>query len=174
MLVTFVPGPGNWPRLRGALSRFGRFRATPFRGVCVGRVEDPWSFLEALRAAREAQAPWTRALARAIPISCSFEFAPETLAAQLCEAVADFAACMQGSFHVRLERRGLSGVVDSPAIERAVADHLYDFVASRGLRLRTDFEDPDWLVAAETVGNECGVALISREMRLRFPFVQPR
>lgn len=174
VLVTYLPGRGNWPRLRGALSRFGHFWATPFRGVCLGRVEDARAFLEALREALEAKAPWTRALARAIPVERSFSFSAESLGAQLCEAVAGFGTRIEGSFYVRLERRGLPGAVDSPAIERAVADHLYDVAAGRGVTLRTDFEDPDWLVIAETVGNACGVALVPRAMRERYPFAQPR
>ena len=35
-----------------------------------------------------------------------------------------------------------------------------------------DFKDPDAIVAVELIGDECGVGLITRTMRERFPFVK--
>ncbi|TAK42044.1 MAG: hypothetical protein EPO27_17860 [Betaproteobacteria bacterium] len=174
VLVTFAPGARNRRRLCDALEPRCRFRATPYRGVLIGRIDDAPAFLEGLRTARERHEPWAELVARAIPLEQTFDFSPETLAAQLQEAVTRFADALCGSFHVRLERRGLAGRVATRAIERAVADHLYTLAAQRGVALRTDFADPDYLVAAETVGNACGVALIRRETRLRYPFVAPR
>jgi tRNA(Ser,Leu) C12 N-acetylase TAN1 len=75
---------------------------------------------------------------------------------------------------VRLERRGHAGEIATPEVERAVADHLFTLAAARGLQLRTDFTDPDYIVVAETLGDECGVALITRAMRTRYPFVHTR
>jgi len=40
--------------------------------------------------------------------------------------------------------------------------------------LRTDFDDPDYLVVAETLGEEGGVGLVTREQRSRYPFVEAR
>ncbi len=102
-------------------------------------------------------------------------FQPETLEGLLKEAVAPLLARMSaGSFCVRLERRGLAGKLPSADIERAVADHAYALAASQGKSMRTDFADPDFVIAAETLGGECGLALITRSLRERFPFVQTR
>jgi len=174
VLVTFTPGAGNRQRLVDALAPHGQFRTTPYRGVLIGRIDDAPAFLEGLRAAREAREAWAELLARAIPLERTFGFRPETLSAQLQEAVSQFAETLSGSFHVRLERRGLAGRVATREIEHAVADRLYELALQRGVTLRTDFTDPDFLVAAETVGNACGVALIRRETRMRYPFVAPR
>ncbi|MCI0428786.1 MAG: hypothetical protein L0Z46_12280 [Nitrospiraceae bacterium] len=35
-----------------------------------------------------------------------------------------------------------------------------------------DFKDPDAIVAVELIGDECGVGLINRTVRERFPFVK--
>jgi tRNA(Ser,Leu) C12 N-acetylase TAN1 len=40
--------------------------------------------------------------------------------------------------------------------------------------MRTEFADPDFVIAAETLGTECGVTLIPRALRERYPFVQVR
>ena len=100
--------------------------------------------------------------------------AKESLEPQLKQAAAALLERVPagGSFHVRLERRGLAGRVATQEIERAVAEHLFELAAARGIALRTDFQDPDFVVAAETVGEECGVALVTRELRARYPFVR--
>lgn len=175
VIVTVRPGAGHEHQLLGALAQFGRFRPTRFPGVCMGRVEDAAALLEALRHAVQSGKHWADRLARVIPVEATFTFTPETLAEQFKQAAAPFVDRMaSGSFHVRLERRGLEGKVPSQAIEREVADHLFAIAARQGKALRTDFEDPDYLVVAETLGEECGVGLVTREQRSRYPFVEAR
>ncbi|MEW5944339.1 MAG: THUMP domain-containing protein [Pseudomonadota bacterium] len=175
MIVTAAPGPGREYHLLRELNRLGEFHPTEFKDVCIGRVENTDRFLEAVRLAAAEGADWVRDLARAIPVEQTFHFTPETLAAQLKEAVAPLCQRMgDGAFYVRLERRGLVGQVASPEVEREVADHLFSLAENQGKRLRVSFEDADYVVAAETLGNECGVALLGRELRERYPFVQTR
>ncbi|MCL4471175.1 MAG: THUMP domain-containing protein [Gammaproteobacteria bacterium] len=148
---------------------------TQFKDVCVGYVEDVTNFLEAIRQAEEEGAPWVEDLGRVIPIEQIFHFTPETLAEQMKEAVTPFVSRISGgTFYVRLERRGLIGQVMSPDVERSVADHILALAEREGRQLRTSFEDADYIVAAETVGHECGVALLTRDLRQRYPFVQTR
>ncbi len=173
VLVTVQPGPHARRELLGALTRFGRFRATPFRGVCVGRVDDVDAFLSALSEAHAAGAPWTQRLGRVIPAENVFLFTPETLVERLREAVAPMVARMSGgSLCVRIERRGLDDALNTQDVERAVGDYVHALAAAQGKPLRTDFEDPDDVVVAETLGNECGVALLPRALRARCPFVR--
>ena len=175
IVITVQPGSGHEHQLLGALARFGRFRPTAFHGVCMGKVDNIDAFLEALHLASEAGKSWFTHLGRAIPVEATFFFAPETLAERFKGAAAPLVDRMaSGSFHVRLERRGLEGKIPSPAIEREVAEHLFDIAAGQKKVLRTDFQDPDYIVIAETLGEECGVGLLTRELRTRYPFVQPR
>jgi tRNA(Ser,Leu) C12 N-acetylase TAN1 len=175
VIVTVKAVPGYERDLLGALGRFGRFRPTAFHGVCMGQVADLEAFLEAVRAAREAGKAWAERLSRVVPVERVFFFAPETLAGQLRDAVVPLVARMgDGSFCVRLERRGLAGRLPSAEIERAVGEHVHELAAAQGKRLRTDFVDPDFVIAAETLGEECGIALLPRALRERYPFVQLR
>lgn len=175
VVVTVTAGPGHERRVLDALGTHGHFHATSFRDVCVGRVADVAELLEAIRTAREEGRPWAGFVARVIPAEQVFSFTPDTLADQLKVATAAFVARLaDGSFFVRLERRGLHGKLPSPDIERAVGEHVHAAAERAGLRMRTDFTDPDFVIAAETVGTECGVALIPRAMRERYPFVQVR
>lgn len=173
VIVTVLAGPGHQKGLLQGLKAHGEFHATDFKYVCYGRVADPTGFLETVRTAQQSEEGWTRYLARLVPVERTFRFSADDFIARLKSAVTPFARRMgTGRFFVRVERRGMLGRLHSQEAERAVADHLIDLLASRGARLTTDFADPDWIVACETLGAEAGVALLDRAMRLRYPFLQ--
>lgn len=175
VIVTVVPGPGRESHLLRQFRRLGYFEPTEFKDVCLGRVEETAGFLEALRVGRENEEPWLADLGRAIPVEQTFSFTPETLVAQFKQAVEPFLERMgEGAFYVRLERRGLLGQVMSQEVEREVGEHLRTLAEAAGRRLRVSFTDADYIVVAETVGNQCGVALLDRPLRERYPFVLPR
>jgi tRNA(Ser,Leu) C12 N-acetylase TAN1 len=175
IIVTLKPGAALRHEVLGALARFGRFRRTAFRDVCMGCVEDLDALLEAIRAARAAGKPWAERIARVIPAETVLSFRPETLQDLLKEAVTPLVARMSdGSFCVRLERRGLAGKLPSAELERAVAEHAHALAAAQGKSMRTDFSDPDFIIAAETLGEQCGLALLTRSLRERYAFVQTR
>ncbi|MEX0958627.1 MAG: THUMP domain-containing protein [Burkholderiales bacterium] len=175
VIVTVMPGPHHERDLLGGLSAHGRFFRTAFRDVCIGWVNDADVFLEAVQSARLAGKRWPRHLGRVIPIEQVFAFTPDNLAQRLNQATAPMIDRIAGgSFHVRLERRGLAASIPSQEIERKMADNLYALAGAKGVRLATDFEDPDCIIVAETVGNECGIALITRSLAARYPFVRPK
>jgi tRNA(Ser,Leu) C12 N-acetylase TAN1 len=175
VIVTVKPGVAREHELLGALARFGPFRPTAFHGVCVGRVDDVATLLEGIREAGAAGKVWFEHVARVVPAEMVLSFTPETLADRLKQAVAPLVARMtDGSFYVRLERRGFARELASTEIERAVADHAYTLAAAQGKQLSTTFADPDFIIAAETLGRECGLALLPRALRQRYPFVRAR
>lgn len=175
VVITVRPGPGRMHQLLGALSRFGRFEHTSFHGVCVGQVDDTDALLENIRRASEAGKHWTDHIARAIPVETVFTFRPEDLVERLREVVTPFIDRLQdGSFCVRLERRGLAGEVPSAMIEREIGEFVHERADAAHKTLRTEFDHPDYIIAAETVGHECGVALLTRAMRERYPWIQTR
>jgi len=172
VVVTSLPGREHERLLLRALVAYGEFhRRPPFKDVCVGRVADVGRFLDEVEGAVEANEPWVADLGRVIPVERTFHFKPENLAEQLKEAVGSMLDRISGTFYVRVERRGLAGKVLSQEVESAVGDHLLSLAASQGKRLSVSFEDANYIVCAETIGDECGVALISRELRQRYRFV---
>jgi hypothetical protein len=143
--------------------------------VLIGRVEDVPQFLEAVRQAGAQGMKWVEDLARILPVEQLFHFTPETFEAQLKAAVAPFVERMAGgTFYVRLERRGFKGRIISPEVERALDAYLINLAAEHGKTLQVSFADADYVVAAETVSTMCGVALLTRELRTRYPFVKIR
>ena len=173
IIVTSLPGPGCEYRLLHELRAMGKFHTTEFKDVCMGYVENVTNFLEAIRQAEAEGSPWVKDLGRVIPVEKTFHFTPESLVEQLKEAVTPYVGRISGgTFHVRLERRGLIGQVISPEVERSVAEHLFALAEKEGHEVMASFKDADYIVAAETLGHECGFTLLTRDLRQRYHFVK--
>lgn len=155
------------------VKRLGDFWWTPFLGLLVGRVEDHEAFCDQLRRNGEDRPGFLRPLARLVPIDRTFAFQVEGLAAKLGGAVLVYADRIDsGSFYVRIERRGHPGAIHSQSLEQELDRVLMEAMKERGAAPRIDFKDPDSIVAVELIGDECGIGLITRAMRERFPFVK--
>ncbi len=155
------------------VKRLGGFWWTPFLGLLVGRVADHEAFCEQLRRSEEQRPGCLRPLSRLIPIDRTFTFQVEHLPAQLEQAVLAYADRIDdGSFYVRIERRGHAGDIHSQPLERELGRMLMETLKERGAEPHVDFKDPDAIVAVELIGDECGIGLITRAMRQRFPFVK--
>jgi len=151
----------------------GDFRWTPFLGLLVGRVEDHEAFCEQLRRREEQRPGFLHPLARVIPIDRTFTFQVEHLPAQLERAVLAYADRIDsGSFYVRIERRGHAGDIHSQPLEQELGRALIAHLREQGATPHIDFKNPDAIVAVELIGDECGVGLITRTTRERFPFVR--
>ncbi|MEK7237015.1 MAG: THUMP domain-containing protein [Nitrospirota bacterium] len=159
--------------LARCVKRLGDFWWTPFLGLLVGRVEDHEAFCEQLRRSEEERPGFLRPLARLIPIDRTFAFQVEHLSALLEQAVLAYADRIDsGSFYVRIERRGHAGDIHSQPLEQGLDRTLLAHLREQGATPLIDFKDPDAIVAVELIGDECGVGLIARTMRERFPFVK--
>lgn len=155
------------------LNHFGDFQWTKFMGVLVGRVQDHEAFFKQLTLWEEDQPGSLEPLARVVPIDYTFEFTVESFSGQLKEIVLPYAETINsGSFYVRLERRGHSGEIHSPTIERTMDHLLQQQCAEKAWNPHIDFNDPDVVIVVETVENLCGVGSIDRALRLQYPFIR--
>jgi tRNA(Ser,Leu) C12 N-acetylase TAN1 len=175
LILTVIPGPRHERTVLNQIGRLGRFAHSPFKDVCIGRVDDVPQFLEDVHAAQASGERWATMIARVVPLERHFTFTPRALTGLPKDALAPLVDRMHGgTFYFRLERRGLAGEIATREIERDVADHLFSIAQAQGKRLDTHFADPDYVVVAETLGEQCGVALITRELSQRYPFIQAR
>src|SRR5215813_10199593 len=158
-----------------ALRKLGRFRRGGYRNVVVGQVENVPAFLVAVREALASEPLLPTALAKVVPVETIVRFdpmsAPDTFAAA-AEPLLDRLA--GGTFFVRLERRGMKGRLHTPTLERELGDRLWKALEARGHAPRVEFRDPDAVLVVETVGEEAGIGLITRQLRTEFPFVKIR
>lgn len=173
MLATSVEGAR--PELLTGLRRHGVFRGGGYRNVVIGRVADVPTFLTALQDDLAHDTILAASVARVLPIARTFQIDEHDPLASLDAALEPLASRLAGrSFFVRLERRGLHGTLHSSEVERALGASLWRRLESAGHTPRVTFEDPDMIVAIETLGTRAGVALIDRELRQAYPFVRVR
>lgn len=164
---------GGQRRLRRALGRLGRLRRCDFKNVLIARVENVEAFLEGVAqrlADRPLIAEW---LGKILPIECTFAVEPAAFVGHAQAESARFLDRLAGrSFHVRVERRGHKGVLNTHDIERALGEHVYEALVARGTPGSVTFRDPDVVLVVEVLGPMAGMGLVTRELHARFPFVR--
>jgi len=170
VLVTAREGGAR--TVRSELSRLAPLRRTRFRNVTIGRVDDFETFAATVDTVRARKPFLDQSLGRVLPIERTFEVDASTLPATLADATRPFLDRLSGrSFHVRVERRGHKGVIDSSVVEHDLAERLCALLEERGEMPAVAFDDPDVVVAIELVGEVGGLAFVTRELRARYPFV---
>jgi tRNA(Ser,Leu) C12 N-acetylase TAN1 len=160
-------------RLMLELADLGEFGHSGFTSVVVGKVRDLHEFLETLRN-RWEHAPflYDEILGSVVPVRVMFPFTLESLLERLQEEALALGPELQGkAFYVRMKRRGHKGEISSQEIEQALDRFLKEKVCEPEDRCHIDFEQADVIVMIETVHNQCGVGLITREMKERYPFI---
>jgi tRNA(Ser,Leu) C12 N-acetylase TAN1 len=169
----------DWRGLRSArrrLSRYGEVARTEFHNVLVLKVPDVAAFLEAISAAAERDASMRNDISRIMPAQATFTFTTAGEFEEKARAIAcQWADRMAGGlFHVRLHRRRgdlpvkLSGQAEERYLDVGILERLREL----GQPGRIDFEDPDYVIDIETVGERAGMSLWSRDDLKRFPFLR--
>jgi tRNA(Ser,Leu) C12 N-acetylase TAN1 len=160
---------------REFLHEFGRVHKTDYFNVLIMQVDDIDEFLEQVRTAISIHANILDTIARIMPVTESFTFQSlEEFEAKAGKVVEPWLTTLAGKrFHVRMHRRGFKGKLSSQVEER-----FLDGVIMKGLAQKdqsaavVDFDDPDYILAVETVGQAAGLALWSRDQLQRYAFLK--
>jgi tRNA(Ser,Leu) C12 N-acetylase TAN1 len=171
-VVVTVRG-GGFNSVRKLLREFGPIHPTGFYNVLVMRVEDVRGLLEALRdrACRDPLA--LTGLARVRPVARAFDYhSAEEFEARARDAALEWVPELAGkAFHVRQHRRGFKGRLSTPDEERFLDRALLAALEKAEAPGHIAFEDPDAILAVETLGGRAGLALWTREDLWRYPFL---
>jgi tRNA(Ser,Leu) C12 N-acetylase TAN1 len=158
---------------RSLLSRWGHLRRTEHHNVAVMMVRDVAAFLREFAAAVEETPGILNAMSHVVPFEQVFAFGNAAEFEQKSREIAlsYISRLADKSFHVRLRRRGLKGIISTPEEERFLDDVLLDALAAAGHAGRIRFDDPDYVLLIETVGGKAGIALWSHDDLKRCPFI---
>jgi tRNA(Ser,Leu) C12 N-acetylase TAN1 len=158
---------------RNMLAPWGQLRRTAFFNVAVMKVTDAAIFLREFSAAVEETPGILNAMSHVVPFEHVFAFEDASeFEAKLRDIILSYAPQLAGkSFHVRLRRRGLKGIISTPEEERVLDDVLLEALAVSGTPGQISFEDPDYVVLVETVGQGGGVSLWTGKDLERYPFL---
>jgi tRNA(Ser,Leu) C12 N-acetylase TAN1 len=113
-------------------------------------------------------------ISRIVPGTITFDFqSPVEFEAHAKDAVVQLAPALVGKrFHVRIHRRGFKHRIVSPEEERQLDHVILAELAAKGPGAEVAFDDPDVIVAIETVGQRACVSAWSREDLARYPFLR--
>lgn len=160
-------------RLLQELADLGEFQPTGFRSVLIGQVHDIIDILEILRGRWEKQPFLPDMLSSVVPIRKVFSFTLDNLVARLKEEVLALGPEIgDKAFYVRMHRRGHKGELNSQEVEQALDQFLKEELPARGQKCHIDFAAAAAIVVVETIHNQCGLGLVTREMKERYPFIK--
>lgn len=166
--------PQHYHQAMKLLKEFGEVQRTGFFNIVVMRVADVDAFLDQLHRL-VGELPLNRLLvSRVMPITTGFTFQdPQAFEEKARQAVAGWVPQLRDkSFHVRMRRRGFKGRLSSLDEEQFLDHFLTEQVKMAGGECHIDFDDPDFIIAVETVGQRAGVSLWGREQLQRYPLVR--
>jgi tRNA(Ser,Leu) C12 N-acetylase TAN1 len=171
--VVLTSHMGQEHRLLHEVADYGEFHPSGFREVIIGKVPDPAEFLNILKHSWESQPFLSGMLSTATPVHRLFSFPTEGLADRLRQEALAFLPRLEGkAFYVRVKRRGHKGEISSQEVEQALDRFLLDELAAQGREGRIDFNNPDIILFVEILHNQCGLSVITQEMRRRYPFIK--
>jgi len=152
------------------LAALGPVHRTGYYDVLVMRCDDVERFLADLLALLPAG---ESAVAHVRPARATFVFrTPDEFDGLARRVALAWAPRLLGrSFHVRMHRRGFEQRMSAQQEERFLDDVLLEALARGGEPGRISFEDPDAVLAIDTVGGRAGLALWSRDELHRYAFL---
>jgi tRNA(Ser,Leu) C12 N-acetylase TAN1 len=158
---------------RNILERHGKVDRTDFFNILLMQTADYWQLLDALQEEANQDPAVVSALARVMPVVLTFEFqSPHEFEDKARQAVSAWLPALGGkSFHLRMHRRGFKGKLSSMDEERFLDTYLLEALEMAGTPGRITFEDPDAIIALETVGQRAGLSLWNREELERYPLL---
>ncbi|BAZ94790.1 uncharacterized protein FOKN1_2416 [Thiohalobacter thiocyanaticus] len=171
--VVITVQDGTYTLVRQALSRFGTVYKTDYYNVLLMQVPDIQGFIRSLADHLESHPGLRSALARVMPVTVRFTFqAVEGFEEGCRRAIVPWLGELGGRrFHVRMHRRGFKGRLSSQEQEQQL-DHYILMNTSSEAQTQIDFEDPDYILAVETLGQQAGLSLWSRTDRQRYPLLK--
>lgn len=164
---------GGYSQARHFLERFGPVARTDFFNILVMRTADHGEFLEELRDEALRDPAGASSLARVVPVTQTFTFqSPAEFDDKARQAVTAWLPTLAGKrFHLRMHRRGFKGRLSSMDEERFLDTFLLEALAAAGTPGHIAFDDPDAIIALETIGPRAGLSLWSREELRRYPLL---
>ena len=165
---------GGFVRACRLLEMAGKVSRTEFFNVLVMRVDDIRQFLEWLLGRTGEDPAVLESIARLVPLTHTFSFqSPGMFEEKSAEAVSQWTPLLANkSFHVRMRRRGFKGRLSSMDEERYLDECLLDALKKSGSTGRIVFNDPDFVIAVESVGTRAGLSIWSKDDLLRYPFLR--
>lgn len=171
--VVLTTSSGHYQQASDLLQPYGEVSKTAYFNVLALQVEDVARFLEQLHQDLEGDHALAESLGRVVPVTVRFRFqTPAEFEAKAREAVEPWLTRLAGArFHVRMHRRGFKGRLSSQDEEQFLDHHILERIGLESPAV-IDFDDPDYIIAVETLGQDAGLSIWDRVARDRYPLLK--
>ena len=114
--------------LMRAFLEHGDFKRTEFKDVIIGDVADIDKFFKTVKSKCEEREDLAMALSRLVPIYKNIVFAPDIFFELAKDEIKEYADAIKNNetFYVRIERRGLKGILNSQKEEQKLDDFMLE------------------------------------------------
>jgi len=162
----------DFDRAVALMSELGAIERTGLYNVIVMRVPDVRELLD--RIARKRDPRFFATISHVVPVMYKLTFeTAEEFESKARDIILAWAPELAGkSVHLRMRRRGHKGELHGLELERRLGDALLDELEQRGTPGRFVVDDPDAVIAIETIRDEAGLALWTRSDLDRYPFLR--
>ncbi len=156
------------------LQGFGAVSQTDFFNVLAMKVSDIDRFLETLGKWVSNNPDILEVVACVVPVTDTFIFqSPQEFETKAQSVVLRWVPQLAGKgFHVRMHRRGFKGRLSSLDEERFLDGVLLEALEKAGTAGQITFENPDAIIAVETLGQWAGLSCWRNEDLQRHPLLR--
>jgi tRNA(Ser,Leu) C12 N-acetylase TAN1 len=163
----------GYSQARRLLEQFGEVAKTGFFNILVMRAVEPDKLLESLEELARQDPDALMPLTRVMPVARTVFFqSPQEFETKAREVVSGWVSLLSGKgFHVRMHRRGFKGKLSSMEEEHFLDRYLLESLERAGTPGRITFDDPDAIIALETIGPQAGLSVWTREDLRRHPLL---
>ncbi len=163
----------GYSQARKLLEQFGEVAQTGFFNILVMRASEPDRLLGSLEELARQDPDALTSLTRVVPVAHTFTFqSPHEFETKAREVVSGWVPQLSDKgFHVRMHRRGFKGKLSSMGEEHFIDRYLLEALERAGTPGRITFDDPDAIIALETIGPQAGLSLWTREDLRRHPLL---
>ncbi len=164
---------GKFTQALKFLAPFGIVKTTSYYNVVMMHVHDTPELMTRLAKEWQTQDGRLLLLKRVVPVTHTFNFSDRAMFVRRAQEVTmDWTPRLTGhTFHVRMHRRGFKDQLSSVEEEQILNTAIIDATGKAGNRAAVSFDDPDAVIAVETIGNKAGMSLWFREDLRRYPFL---
>jgi len=163
----------DFDRAVALMRKLGAVERTGLYNVLVMNVPDARELLEKI-ARLPPEAQFFATISHVVPVTYKLTFeTAEEFESKARDIVLAWAPELAGSsLHVRMRRRGHKGELHGLELEQRLGTALLDELEQRGTPGRFVVDDPDNVIAIETIRDEAGLALWTRADLERYPFLR--
>ena len=155
------------------LEPFGSINRTDYFNVLVMKTDDIELLKETLWREITESPGILNFISRVVPVTDTFTFQnKEEFESRATGIVLQWVSRLAGKrFHVRMHRRGFKRRLSSMDEERLLDDALLQELEKKGTPGKIDFDNPDAVIAVETVGQRAGISFWTHAELENYPFL---